>query len=82
MSNKLIHGWDKLQARSSIMLLIVAAVIVEVMGAVQYIFARDGIRQEVKQQFKPFLLYSAAVRPRGMGATNISTGPSLPQLPV
>ncbi len=50
MSNKLIHGWDKLQARSSIMLLIVAAVIVEVMGAVQYIFARDGIRQEVKQR--------------------------------
>ena len=32
------------------MLLIVAAIIIEVMGAVQYIFARDGIRDEVKQR--------------------------------
>ena len=33
------------------------------------------------EQFKPFLLYSALVRPRGIGATNISTGPSEPHEP-
>ena len=50
MSNKLTQGWDKLQARSSLMLLIVAAVIIEVMAVVQYVFARDGIRNEVEQR--------------------------------
>lgn len=50
MSNKLSQGWSKLQARSSLMLLLVAAIIIEVMGAVQYIFARNGIRDEVKQR--------------------------------
>ena len=50
MSKKLIHGWDKLQARSSIMLLIVAAVIIEVMSVGQYIFTRNGIRHEVEQR--------------------------------
>ncbi|MGX8713348.1 MAG: SpoIIE family protein phosphatase [bacterium] len=50
MSNKPTHGWSKLQTRSSLMLLLVAAIIIEVMGAVQYIFAREGIRSEVKQR--------------------------------
>ena len=50
MSNKLTQGWQKLQARSGLMLLLVAAIIIEVMGAVQYIFARNGIRDEVKQR--------------------------------
>ena len=50
MKNKLVQGWDKLQARSSLMLLIVAAVIIEVMSVGQYIFSRNGIRHEVEQR--------------------------------
>ena len=50
MKNKLVQGWDKLQARSSLMLLIVAAAVIEVMSVGQYIFTRNGIRHEVEQR--------------------------------
>ena len=50
MKNKLVQGWDKLQARSSLMLLIVAAAVIEVMSVGQYIFSRNGIRHEVEQR--------------------------------
>ena len=50
MNNKPKQGLAKLQTRSSLTLLLVAAVIIEVMGAVQYIFARNGIRDEVRQR--------------------------------
>ena len=45
------------------------------------LFSSLILRHEVTQQCSPFLLYSALVRPRGMGATNISTGPSEPHEP-
>ena len=50
MSKKLTLRWDKLQARSSIILLVVAAVIIEVMSVGQYLFTRNGIRHEVEQR--------------------------------
>ena len=50
MKNKLVQEWDKLQARSSLMLLIVAAAVIEVMSVGQYIFSRNGIRHEVEQR--------------------------------
>ena len=45
------RNWFKtLQARSSISLLIVAAVMIQISGAVQFYFARDGIRKEVDER--------------------------------
>ena len=50
MKNKFSQWFHSLQTRSSLMLLITAAVLIEVTGLVQYFFARDGIREEVQQR--------------------------------
>ncbi|MBQ2510536.1 MAG: SpoIIE family protein phosphatase [Bacteroidales bacterium] len=50
MKNKFSQWFHSLQTRSSLMLLITAAVLIEVTGLVQYFFARDGIRDEVQQR--------------------------------
>ena len=45
------RNWFRsLQARSSISLLIVAAVMIQISGAVQFYFARNGIRKEVDER--------------------------------
>lgn len=44
------HWWQTLQVRSGLAILLVAALSVQVIGAVQYIFARDGISKEVKNR--------------------------------
>ena len=44
------HWWQTLQARSGMAILLVAALSVQVIAAVQYIFARDGIRDEVNRR--------------------------------
>ena len=44
--------WLSLQIRNSLALLILAAVLIQVSGAVQYYFARNGIRKEVEHRAK------------------------------
>lgn len=46
------HWWTSLQIRNSLALLILAAVLIQVSGAVQYYFARNGIRNEVDHHAK------------------------------
>ena len=46
------HWWTSLQIRNSLALLILAAVLIQVSGAVQYYFARNGIRNEVEHHAK------------------------------
>lgn len=48
--NKTGNWFRTLQARSSISLLIVAAVMMQISGAVQFYFARNGIRHEVDER--------------------------------
>ena len=51
MKNKKIDKWwHSLQTRSSLAMLITAAVMIQVSGAVQFFFAREGIRQEVEER--------------------------------
>ena len=44
--------WLSLQIRNSLALLILAAILIQVSGAVQYYFARNGIRNEVEHHAK------------------------------
>ena len=44
--------WLSLQIRNSLALLILAAILIQVSGAVQYYFARNGIRNEVGHHAK------------------------------
>ena len=46
------HWWTSLQIGNSLALLILAAVLIQVSGAVQYYFARNGIRNEVEHHAK------------------------------
>ena len=46
------HRWPSLQFRNSLPLLILAAVLIQATGAVQYYFARNGIRNEVEHHAK------------------------------
>jgi sigma-B regulation protein RsbU (phosphoserine phosphatase) len=46
------HRWPSLQFRNSLPLLILAAVLIQATGAVQYYFARNGIRKEVEHHAK------------------------------
>ena len=48
MKNKITKSLHALTARSGFALLVVAVVLVEVMGVVQYVFSRNGIRAEVE----------------------------------
>ena len=50
MSNKTSSWLKSLQTRSSLAILITAAVLLEGTAAIQYIFARNGIRNEVRQR--------------------------------
>ena len=50
MGNKLKDWYHSIQTRSSLALLLTAAVLIEVSGAVQYFYARNSIRNEVKQR--------------------------------
>ncbi len=50
MSNKTSAWLKSLQTRSSLAILITAAVLLEGTAAIQYIFARNGIRNEVRQR--------------------------------
>ena len=50
MSNKTSFWLKSLQTRSSLAILITAAVLLEGTAAIQYIFARNGIRNEVRQR--------------------------------
>ena len=49
---KIKHWWPSLQTRSSLALLILAAILIQVSGAVQFLFARNGIRKEVEHRAK------------------------------
>ena len=53
--------------RSGISLIIVAAVVIEVMGAVQYLFARNSIKEAVEQ------VAATEVEARGLEITNMAT---------
>ena len=46
------HWWTSLQIGNSLALLILAAILIQVSGAVQYYFARNGIRNEVEHHAK------------------------------
>ena len=46
------HWWSSLQIGNSLALLILAAILIQVSGAVQYYFARNGIRNEVEHHAK------------------------------
>ena len=50
MGNKIKDWYHSIQTRSSLALLLTAAVLIEVSGAVQYFYARNSIRNEVKQR--------------------------------
>ncbi len=47
-------GWERIvrsvQARSGLLIVILAAALVELVSVVQYLYAREGIRQEVQQR--------------------------------
>ena len=47
-------GWKRIvksvQARSGLLIVVVAAALVELVSVVQYLYAREGIRQEVQQR--------------------------------
>ena len=48
--NPINKTWRKLQTRSGVLVLLTAAILMEVGSAVQYYFARNGIRDEVRQR--------------------------------
>lgn len=48
--NPINKTWRKLQTRSGVLVLLTAAILMEVGSAVQYYFARNGIRNEVRQR--------------------------------
>ena len=48
--NHINKTWRKLQTRSGVLVLLTAAILMEVGSAVQYYFARNGIRDEVRQR--------------------------------
>lgn len=50
VAGKLKEWWHSLQTRSSLALLVTAAVLIQVTGAVEFIFARNAIRKEVQQR--------------------------------
>ena len=47
---KKLKWWHSLHTRSSLALIIIAAVMIEVSGAVQFYFARNGIQKEVDER--------------------------------
>ena len=48
--NPINKTWRKLQTRGGVLVLLTAAILMEVGSAVQYYFARNGIRNEVRQR--------------------------------
>ncbi len=48
--NPINKTWRKLRTRSGVLVLLTAAILMEVGSAVQYYFARNGIRDEVRQR--------------------------------
>jgi len=48
--NPINKTWRKLQTRGGVLMLLTAAILMEVGSAVQYYFARNGIRNEVRQR--------------------------------
>ena len=48
--NPINRTWRKMQAIGGVLVLVTAAVLLQVCSAVQYYFSRDGIRNEVRQR--------------------------------
>jgi sigma-B regulation protein RsbU (phosphoserine phosphatase) len=48
--NPINKAWRKLQTRGGVLMLLTAAILMQVGSAVQYYFARNGIRNEVRQR--------------------------------
>lgn len=51
-NNTISNKWRRLQTRSGVLLLLTAAILLQAGSAVQYHFARNGIRNEVSQKAK------------------------------
>ena len=49
-NNQINNKWRRLQTRSGVLLLLTAAILLQAGSAVQYHFARNGIRDEVSQR--------------------------------